>query len=191
MKRNNKGFTLIELLAVIVILGVILALAIPAVAQYINSAKKSTYVDNAQAYASAARNELFLNDSDYALPVNTNDATAISFKNLVSALESGGKKSPYGGEFVDEYSFVIIKNIGTAEKPKYNYYIAALDSKGYGISSGEGTAQAVLYDELSEKNIRQLGGTGITVSGAATNLGVNITYNYTSSANSASSSNGE
>lgn len=35
MKKNNKGFTLIELLAVIVILGLLMAIAIPSVTRYI------------------------------------------------------------------------------------------------------------------------------------------------------------
>ena len=43
--KNNKGFTLIELLAVIVILGILLALAIPRVSQYINNSKKDSFVD--------------------------------------------------------------------------------------------------------------------------------------------------
>ena len=44
--KDNKGFTLIELLAVIVILGVLLAIAIPSVSKYINTAKKSAFIIN-------------------------------------------------------------------------------------------------------------------------------------------------
>ena len=62
---NKKGFTLIELLAVIVILGVLLAIAIPAVSKYINTAKKSTYIINVKEYADAAKKELHLIDSEY------------------------------------------------------------------------------------------------------------------------------
>ena len=42
---NKKGFTLIELLAVIVILGIIMALAIPEVIGYINKAKRDSLGD--------------------------------------------------------------------------------------------------------------------------------------------------
>jgi type IV pilus assembly protein PilA len=49
MKRNNKkGFTLVELLAVIVILAIILAIAVPSISGMINSAKRSSFEDDAK-----------------------------------------------------------------------------------------------------------------------------------------------
>lgn len=188
-KRNQKGFTLIELLAVIVILGVLLAIAIPSVAKYINTAKKSTFIENVQSYAAAARNELFLTNSDYQLPVSNGDATVISFKELEAALENGGKKSSYGGSFVDKYSYVVIVNDGSAEKPHFTYYIAALDEKGYGIGTKAtgSAAQAgiIQYDALKEDNVVQVGtNNGVTVSTATGNgtggLHVTVTNKYPS-----------
>ncbi len=41
--KNNKGFTLVELLAVIVILAIILAIAIPGIGGIINTAKKGAF----------------------------------------------------------------------------------------------------------------------------------------------------
>lgn len=43
MKNNKKGFTLVELLAVIVILGVLLLIAVPAVSNIIDSSKKKSF----------------------------------------------------------------------------------------------------------------------------------------------------
>ena len=42
MKKNNKGFTLIELLAVIVILAILVAVAIPSVTKYLNDARRGS-----------------------------------------------------------------------------------------------------------------------------------------------------
>ena len=47
MKKKN-GFTLIELLAVIIILGVLMVIAVPAVTKYINDSRKNGYVSTAK-----------------------------------------------------------------------------------------------------------------------------------------------
>ena len=178
MKNNKKGFTLIELLAVIVILGILLAIAIPSVAKYINTARKSTYIENVQSYARAAKNEVLAVNSKFLLPVNKNEATVITFEVLQEALENGGKTSPYGGAWDYSQSYVVIENRGTAEEPKYVYYIAAIDEKGYGIGA-DGSAKAIVYEDLKEAHILQLGkSNGVAPAAAATAEGFNITASY-------------
>lgn len=156
-KKNKKGFTLIELLAVIVILGVLLAIAVPSVTKYINVSKKSTYVDNAQTYATTATYQANL--GTFKFPINGNDATVISFGKLVEYLEKGGKTSPYGTAYNSEQSFVVIVNDGSAEAPHYTTYIAAIDAQGYGIGTlkdGTATAATIAYNDLTTDNIVQL-----------------------------------
>ncbi|MEK4126040.1 prepilin-type N-terminal cleavage/methylation domain-containing protein [Anoxybacillus sp. FSL W8-0382] len=53
--RNEKGLTLIELLAVIVILGIIAAIAIPSIGGLIDNSKKDAHVANAQQMINAAK----------------------------------------------------------------------------------------------------------------------------------------
>jgi type IV pilus assembly protein PilA len=48
MFRSKKGFTLVELLAVIVILAIILAIAVPGISGIINSAKKGAFESDAK-----------------------------------------------------------------------------------------------------------------------------------------------
>lgn len=176
MRRlNKKGFTLIELLAVIVILGVLLAIAVPSVSKYISVSKRSTYAHNAKSYVEAVRNESMVNT--YQFPVNAGDATVITFDEIAKSMEKGGKTSPYGGKFDLNSSFVVIVNEGTAEVPHPKYYIAAIDTNGYGIgvTNADGTvsAQAIEYDELDNDNILQLGtGLNVPTEGATTVSGI-------------------
>ncbi len=53
--KEQKGFTLIELLAVIVILAIILAIAIPAVSKLIDNSRIDAHIANAQQIEGAAK----------------------------------------------------------------------------------------------------------------------------------------
>jgi type IV pilus assembly protein PilA len=53
--KNQRGMTLVELLAVIVILGIISAIAIPSIGGLINNTKKDAHIANAQQIANAAK----------------------------------------------------------------------------------------------------------------------------------------
>ncbi len=55
MMKKEKGFTLVELLAVIVILGVILAIAVPAIGNVISDSETKADEANIDLFISAAR----------------------------------------------------------------------------------------------------------------------------------------
>ena len=120
---NKKGFTLIELLAVIIILGLLMLIAIPSVTNYINNARKESYIDTARQYVKGATNLVNSGDLDifdtgvtYYIPT-----TCIE-------LETGGQ-SPYGGDFSPAYVIV------TYDNDSYNYYWMSRDDNGIGIKT--------------------------------------------------------
>ncbi|WP_108669436.1 competence type IV pilus major pilin ComGC [Peribacillus acanthi] len=53
--KNQKGLTLVELLAVIVILGIIAAIAVPSIGNIIENSKKDAHAANAHMVISAAK----------------------------------------------------------------------------------------------------------------------------------------
>ena len=127
--KNNKGFTLIELLAVIIILAILLAVALPMVTKYIRNSRKDSFVTTAKEFAGALEKDS--TSELYELPIAPNEVTIVSI-DLVK-LQKGGLKSPFNGKWVSDTSYVAIINVGTDLDPVYKYYVALTDSKRYTI----------------------------------------------------------
>ena len=129
-KMNKKGFTLIELLAVIVILGLLMAIAIPSVTKYITQSRKKTLVNSIDSFVTSATTAVNNNefgalsnqDNMYYIPVS-NDAT----KSCIS-LEKGGT-DPFG---TWKNAYVVVNY--DASKYSYDYYFTFFDDAGYGMA---------------------------------------------------------
>ena len=154
MKRiNKKGFTLIELLAVIVIMGILMMVAIPAVSRTIENARKDTFIETAKSYANAVQTLWFsdglvcgddnilasaVDGGDYFVEINTKgraiseDGKSLNGETITvpTILEQGGKSS-WGNR--DVAGFVRIRINTTPNKctteaeVKSAYYCKALN----------------------------------------------------------------
>ena len=126
--KNKKGFTLIELLAVIVILGLLMAIAIPSVTKYITESRKKTLTTTVGNYISALVNEV--NDLSYTF-TGQNTIYAVPIECI--ALERGGT-NPFGYWYQanDAYfAYVLIQYDDV--NSKYVYGFTFKDSAGYGL----------------------------------------------------------
>ena len=119
-KINSKGFTLVELLAVIVIMGILMMVAIPAVTRTIENSRKDTFIDIAKSYANAATTlwtadglscgaentvSSAVDAGDYYIKIDTENAASAPV-----LLDKGGKSS-WGNRDVKGYVRVNISNV--------------------------------------------------------------------------------
>ncbi len=122
--KDKKGFTLIELLAVIVILGIIMLVAIPAVTGYISGARNDSYKDDAALFIDGMKNIAVTKNR---LPFGENQVALFKVhgdKGL--QLDSGGKTSPYGPAWDNGYTYVAVARVDG----EYIYAFAGNDAEG-------------------------------------------------------------
>lgn len=80
--KNQKGLTLIELLAVIVILGIVAAIAVPSIGKIIDNSNKDAHVANAEAMVNAAK--LYVSSQNISVSDKEATPTNITLETLIA-----------------------------------------------------------------------------------------------------------
>ena len=114
--KNQKGMTLIELMAVVVIIGIIVAIAIPLVAGAVNKSRGGADSATDKAVFEATQRYIIDNESTYG--TKTGDQT-INVSVLVSAgyLDSAPKKQS-GDNAGKSYATVIVTRVAVGDSWK-------------------------------------------------------------------------
>ena len=139
--KNNRGFTLIELLAVIVIMGILMAIAIPSINLIIMDARKDIYVNSVRTFINEAEKEVVNSTFEIEDPDTT---YYIHIANLVDDPTNLGKSG--FATWSDSYVVATMNLIN--DKTNYNYYFNGSDMAKWKI-------ELVGRDKLKKDDVYQ------------------------------------
>ncbi len=122
--KNNKGFTLVELLAVIVVLAIILAIALPGILGVISKSREDAYLRQKDMIIDVAKKYV----TQFSTNMNWNNNTAIiSLSNIQNeGLIDDPLKNPKGG-IIDSATRIVI----TLADGTVNYDVSVTDELKY------------------------------------------------------------
>ena len=138
--KNNKGFSLIEIMAVIIIIGVMLTIAVPAVSSSIKDSRLHSYYATINSFLDTVRGEY---ESKKYGPYLADDEIMMVPLAAVELDEGNEEESPFGKYELDRSYFIITRN-----NNGFNIYTYVIDSNNYGIFN-------VRSDQLSKDDVIQ------------------------------------
>ncbi len=137
---NKKGFTLIEILAVIIILGVLMLITVPAVSRYIMSSNRASYAADISAFLETIKSEYDM--KDYGNYVRDDELMIVPFE-FVSFEKGNSLESPFG-KYDLEKSYAVV----VPERNGYQIYATVVDERGMGL-------EMKAYNEISRDSIEE------------------------------------
>ena len=152
--NNKKAFTLIELLAVIVILGILMIVVVPAVTKYIEDSKKEAFIKEVNSLVDAVRYGITSGDPKYSMGneiTKTYTLQDIKLEKGKNTIKNGivvvnTKDNTYEVKVTDEENNYCIARTEISKLTKDN--IVSCDSLNeieYHISKGEYENQKISY----------------------------------------------
>ena len=147
---KKKGFTLIEIIAVIVIIGIVMLIAVPAVINYTRNSNQAVYANNIGSFLEQAKLEY--GEKQFGPYMDDNEIMVVPISRIETT-KGDNTRSPYA-EFIDEQSYIVIERKG---KSLY-YYASAVDQMSWGLI-------AKREDEINNDAIEKISSTDISTIG--------------------------
>jgi type IV pilus assembly protein PilA len=155
--KDQRGMTLIELLAVIVILGIISAIAVPSILGLIDNSRKDAVVANAQQMVNSAK--LAVAGDDTVRPA-ANASKVIPLKYLETKGYLETIKDPDGGSYSADGDSATIIDTAVATTKSYVQITADATGKVYtysvfldGSNKDIGTALAPIAENALKRSV--------------------------------------
>lgn len=104
--NNKKGFTLIELLAVIVILAILVAAAVPAISSYLETARNKSFANDAKTVMKAVKSEVMRAEAAGETWAALAD-NEVSLAEMNEVLDTKLNKSPFGNAYLATSKIVV------------------------------------------------------------------------------------